>query len=934
MFSLVQFFASPPTGSLIYEVSYNPWWIVVSVLIAIFSSYAALISLERISNNVDRTSRLIWTVVSALTLGTGIWAMHFIGMLAIQLPCGIHYDPLITLISMIPGMLAGGVPIAAVWKSGKKPLPIFPASLLLAAGIGTMHYTGMAAMEMAGFLRYSPPLFSLSILVAIVLSYIALRIRNSIYLSGKRRLWMVAVVLGGAAAAMHYTGMAATYFVSGDVGAQPPGVFSPNMLAMIVAITSLFLTLIVLSLSTISRIRGYECALRQENEKTYAILRNASDGIHILDYDGNVIEASDSFCNMLGYGRDEVIGMNVSQWDVHFADQGALMSVVRSQFERKERTQFETKHRRKDGTLLDVEISGYPIAIEGRNVLFNSSRDITRRKEDEQNTRIAATAFNTQEGMMVTDAKARILKVNKAFTEITGYAPEEVIGKNPNILSSRRQDASFYESMWKRIAESGFWSGEVWNKKKNGELYPEQLTITVVKNDDGLVTNYVGSLVNIAERKLSEGRIQQLAYYDQLTGLPNRQLFQDRLDQSSKKISRSKSSLALLFIDLDRFKEVNDTLGHVKGDLLLIEAARRIRQHVREADTFSRLGGDEFAIILPEYGDESSIDRIVENVLDEMSMPFDLGDGAVGRISCSIGIALFPQDAESTQDLVKHADQAMYAAKEAGRNRFSYFTPLMQQEAREKLEFKNDLSYALSREELEVHYQPIVNLASGQIVKAEALLRWHHPTRGSVSPAQFIPLAEEFGLIIELGNWVFLQVIAAVMDWRDRLGYEVQVSVNCSPVEFDKHDFKWIELLKAAGLEGGAITMEITEGLLLKESKQVMARLIECRNYGIEVSIDDFGTGYSALSYLNQFDIDYLKIDQSFVRNLTTDKSSKALVEAIIVMAHKLGIKTIAEGVETEVQRDILQAFSCDFAQGYLYSRPVPAKEFEKLITE
>ena len=565
--------------------------------------------------------------------------------------------------------------------------------------------------------------------------------------------------------------------------------------------------------------------------------------------------------------------------------------------------------------------------------LVGMVHDITDLRKNEAKLRLAASAFESQDGMIITDSKANILSVNQAFSRITGYSAEEVIGKNPNILHSGRQDAGFYQTMWKIIQDTGRWSGEIWNKRKSGESYLEHLTIAAVKDDGGRVTNYVGSLLDITEQKQSQDRIQQLAYYDQLTGLPNRQLFRDRLEQDMKRVIRVKSSLALLFIDLDRFKEVNDTLGHDKGDILLNEAARRIRQHVRDSDTIARLGGDEFAIILPEYGDESSIDRVVQDVQRELETQFDLGDDNMVQISCSIGIVFYPQDANNIEDLLKHADQAMYAAKDAGRNRFSYFTPKMQQIARERLELRNDLRDALSRGEMEVHYQPIVELSSGRIVKAEALLRWHHPKRGTVSPALFIPLAEEFGIIHDLGNWVLMQSISAAADWRNRLGCEIQVSVNRSPAEFDKQEFLWIEALEAAGLPGSAITMEITEGLLIKKSELVQARLLECRNHGIEVSIDDFGTGYSALSYLKQFDIDYLKIDQSFVRNLTRDESDKALVEAIIVMAHKLKLRTIAEGVETEEQRNQLHAFGCDYVQGYLYSKPVPVHKFEALIT-
>lgn len=558
---------------------------------------------------------------------------------------------------------------------------------------------------------------------------------------------------------------------------------------------------------------------------------------------------------------------------------------------------------------------------------------VLERKHDEEALRIAAIAFESQQGMMITDANANILRVNRAFTQITGYSTDDLVSRNPRMLKSGKQGAEFYASMWESIRQNGHWSGEIWDRKKNGEIFPEHLSIMTVKDANGQVTNYVASIVDITERKNAEEKIQQLAYYDQLTGLPNRQLFRDRLEQEIRRVVRNRSSLALLFIDLDRFKEVNDTLGHHKGDLLLVEAARRIRQHVRETDTFARLGGDEFTIILPEYGESTSIERVVQSVLSEMARPFDLGEGGVGHISCSVGIAVYPQDAGSIEDLLKHTDQAMYAAKRGGRNQFSYFTPTMQQKMRERMDLKNDLREALSRGELEVYYQPIVELASGRIEKAEALLRWNHPKLGQVSPALFIPLAEEFGIIHDIGNWVLMQAISAGLDWRERLGREVQVSVNRSPVEFERKGFRWPEMLEGIGAPGRILTMEITEGLLLKDSGFFREQLLECRNSGIEVSIDDFGTGYSALSYLKKFDIDYLKIDRAFIRDLANDMSDKALVEAIIVMAHKLGIRTIAEGVETEVQRDLLRFFGCDYVQGYLYSRPLPSRDFEKLLT-
>lgn len=427
-------------------------------------------------------------------------------------------------------------------------------------------------------------------------------------------------------------------------------------------------------------------------------------------------------------------------------------------------------------------------------------------------------------------------------------------------------------------------------------------------------------------------KLLRMSSYDPLTGLPNRNLFYDRLAQEIKQVNRKESTLSLLLIDLDRFKEVNDTLGHHTGDLLLVESARRISGCVREADTIARLGGDEFIIILPELNGSHHVERVAQQIIQELSKPFTLENDTVYN-SASIGIAVYPDDAHDIESLLKHVDQAMYVAKAEGRNRFGYFTESMQQEVREKQALTLDLRQALSRNELQVHYQPIVELGSGKIFKAEALLRWNHPTRGLVSPSDFIPLAEETGLIHEIGEWVFHEVIDSMKRWHDQFGRIIQISVNKSPVQFERSQPEgWLNKMEKMGLPGNGIIVEITEGLLLKESPKAKQRLLEFRNRGIEVSIDDFGTGFSALSYLKQFDIDYLKIDRSFIQDLELDGNDRALTEAIIVMAHKLGIKTIAEGVETEGQRDLLKSFGCDYVQGFFYSPAVPASKFEEVI--
>ncbi|MBU1424657.1 MAG: EAL domain-containing protein [Gammaproteobacteria bacterium] len=453
-------------------------------------------------------------------------------------------------------------------------------------------------------------------------------------------------------------------------------------------------------------------------------------------------------------------------------------------------------------------------------------------------------------------------------------------------------------------------------------------------DEQGNKYKLTGVSQDITEKKRSEETIWQQANFDPLTDLPNRRMFQDRLEQELKKSHRDKSPLALMFIDLDKFKEVNDTMGHDKGDILLVEAARRIAQCVRESDTVARIGGDEFTVILSELDDTSSVERIAQSIIDALVAPFQL-DEDVAFVSASIGITLYPNDATNLEMLMSNADQAMYASKSAGRNRFSYFTHSLQEAALNRMHLINDLRSALSDDQLRLHYHPIVELDSGSIHKAEALLRWQHPERGLINPAEFVMLAEESGMIIDIGNWVFREAVQQVQRLRAIHHPEFQISVNKSPVQFrndERHFQDWIPHLQQLGLPGQCISIEITEGLLLDATATVKSKLLDLRDAGIQVALDDFGTGYSSLSYLKKFDIDYIKIDRSFVRNLTATSNDMALCEAIIVMAHKLGLKVIAEGIETATQRHLLTAAGCDYGQGYFFSRPVPSHEFETLL--
>lgn len=557
------------------------------------------------------------------------------------------------------------------------------------------------------------------------------------------------------------------------------------------------------------------------------------------------------------------------------------------------------------------------------------------RRDAEKSLRLAASVYNaSNEGIMIVDANNFIIATNPAFTVITGYLQEEVVGKDPSILKSGYHDISFYQAMWQDINVDGYWQGEIWDKRKNGEIYPKWLTISTVFNEDRTIQQRVAMFTDISQKREAENLIWRQANFDMLTKLPNRQMFHDRLEQYIKKANRVARPLALIFLDLDRFKEINDTLGHDIGDALLRDAAQRLSSSVRETDTVARLGGDEFTIILSDLDDLGSVSRVAQEILRKLSEPFLLGSEVV-YISASIGITLYPEDATEIDVLLKNADQAMYAAKNLGRNRYSYFTPSMQQAAQHRMQIANDLRVALSRNQFWIAYQPIVDLPTGQIRKAEALLRWQHPTKGFISPKEFIPIAEDTGLINEIGNWVFRQAAKQVKVWRHSLHPEFQISINKSPVQFyneGEAHLAWYDHLKELDMTGQSVVVEITEGLLLDAHPLVTDRLLEFRDAGIQVAIDDFGTGYSALSYLKKFDIDYLKIDQSFIRNLTSGSDDMALCEAIIVMAHKLGMQVIAEGVETEQQKELLIAAGCNYAQGYLFSKPVPAEELEKLF--
>jgi diguanylate cyclase (GGDEF)-like protein/PAS domain S-box-containing protein len=557
------------------------------------------------------------------------------------------------------------------------------------------------------------------------------------------------------------------------------------------------------------------------------------------------------------------------------------------------------------------------------------------RRLAEQNLRIAAIAFESQEGMLVTDANRVILRVNRAFTRITGYTEKEVIGKHPGVLSSGRHDVDFYAEMWESINRTGAWEGEVWNRRKNGEVYPEYLTFTVVKDSDGIVMNYVATLIDITLRKTAAEEIQQLAFYDPLTGLPNRRLLMDRLKQALASSARGDRNGALLFIDLDHFKTLNDTLGHDVGDLLLQQVAERLTSCVREADTVARLGGDEYVVVLEKLGASTfevaaQVEIIGAKILAALNQPYQLASHEYHNTP-SIGVTLFSGHELGVDELLKQADIAMYQAKMVGRNALRFFDPLMQDAINTRADLERELRKALGNQQFQLYYQiQVDNL--GHALGAEALIRWIHPERGMVSPLHFIPLAEDTGLILPIGQWVLETACAQLKRWQQSvLTRDLVLSVNVSAKQFRQADF--VAQVQAAvqrhAINPTLLKLELTESLLLENVEDVIATMSLLKGIGVRFALDDFGTGYSSLQYLKRLPLDQLKIDQSFVRDIISDSSDQAIVHTIISMAQSLNLDIIAEGVEAIEQRQFLLNRGCMSFQGYLFGRPVPIMQFE-----
>ncbi len=687
---------------------------------------------------------------------------------------------------------------------------------------------------------------------------------------------------------------------------------------------------VVVVVRDITPLKEAQQQLQLSEEKFAKAFHSSPDGLLISrQSDGLLVEINDGFSRITGYHSSLSLDrttLDLGIWVDLNERQQLLEQLNRDGFVK----DFTSHIRRRDGQIRLCEISSRPLPIGGEDCMLTIARDITERHQMQEKLQLAATVFeSTAEGVLITDTRQRINAVNRAFSEITGYSESEAIGETPRLLASGLHDSAFYAAMWYQLTAEGHWQGEISNRRKNGEIYPSWLTISAVRNRDKFITHFVAVFADISSLKQAQARLDYQAHHDPLTGLPNRTLFESRLHAALAHSKEAKSLGAVLFLDLDRFKHINDSLGHPVGDLLLKGIAHRLKDNLRDIDTVARLGGDEFIILLPGLQTGSDAETIATKLLNSFSAPFQAGEHEF-FISTSIGTALFPDDGADVATLVKNADAAMYRSKAKGRNRVESYTRDLTAQASERIALEHELRRAIERNEFTLSYQPKLSLLTERLVGAEALIRWNHPTFGDVPPERFIPLAEENGMILQIGEWVLENACQQLHQWNQTYDVFGPLSVNLAGAQLRQpnlvHHIE--QLLTQYQLQPGCLQLEITENFIMSQTEEALSVLHRLKKLGVQLAIDDFGTGYSSLSYLKRLPLDILKIDQSFVRGLPDDPHDAAIVRAIIALGRSMQLTVIAEGVENLEQQQFLADEGCEQIQGYIVSLPLPPEEF------
>jgi len=693
---------------------------------------------------------------------------------------------------------------------------------------------------------------------------------------------------------------------------------------------------IISILEDITDRKNIENKLEKSTAQFKAIFNAISDAAVFVDTNRHIVMINPSVTDNFGYNLDELQGKS-SEVLYENVEDYQLLAHSRFNIDANANSQlYEMTYRRKDGTVFIGETQGTKVEDEHGDVIgfIGIFRDISERKKTEQRLRLSQKIFeDTAKSILVTDTNSIVIDANDAFCDMTGYTRAELIGQTPKLLQSGRHSNQFYRKMWYALKETGYWKGEIWDQKKNGDEFPAWSTISVVKDQDGKPINYVAILSDITEIKQSEKRLEYLAHYDHLTKLPNRMLFNDRLNMAIARAQRHNEKLAVMYIDLDGFKQVNDSLGHKSGDNLLIDVANRLSKCIRDEDSISRLGGDEFAIIVSDLGDIDFLHILSKRIRSELAISLSY-EGREIRVTGSIGVAIFPSNGTDEETLLRHADQAMYYAKQLGKNTYQFFDPTIKADILNRINMGSDLRSAIKNDEFFILFQPKYDMKKNRVVGVEALVRWRHPERGVLLPEEFIPFAEDSDLIIAIGQKVIDLVFHQAQRWNAMGSNALPIAINISAREFRYYSFveNIQNMLKETNLPANLIELEVTESLLMENIENTIFMLHQLKDIGFRISIDDFGTGYSSLSYLKKLPVDTLKIDRSFVTDISDSSDDREIISAILSMANSLNLHVIAEGVENIEQLNFLHSNCCNEIQGYLLSKPVPFDQLSTVI--
>lgn len=953
------------------DKQYDVYLVLGSLIISFLTSFLAIAFANFIVWHKKSASQW-WLFAAALNLGLGIWAMHFVGMLALHLDTAVAFEPIRTIVSALIPVAAS---YAAFWiilshQYNSNFDRLLFGTFVLGSGIACMHYLGMDAMQMFPQIVYDPILFFLSLIIAYVASFIGLKFFSKSLETSNRTIFSISnifssMVIGVAVTGMHYTGMAAAEFdYNSYCTVLEEGIRFGNLaLLVIVAIMSLLLfSFLILAYEqhveqkeqaknrlmlehVTSEVARRTAELEYQTTMNERLLETMDAIVVVLDKNGFIKQFNLAAQHITGYATHEVKDRPV--WETLIPQH--LVADVKKRFSNlpsslPNKWQYDLLIRQ--GGVVTIDWHNSVLLDENGEVLFIicTGLDITQAIKDQEALKLSAVAFETQEAMVVTDASGAVLKVNQAFEDITGYSLSEVKGKTMKVLQSGRHDKAFYRAMWACIINQGYWHGEIWNRRKNGEIYPEWLRITQVLGKDNQVINYIGSFADISQRKQIEQELEFLAFYDSITQLPNRRLFTDRLEQTVKANHSTKQHLALMFIDLDNFKHINDTFGHAFGDELLAVFSSFVKELVPNSVTLSRFGGDEFVILFTELSESYEtaafqIEHMAQIILDSLADGLDVRQQNV-YISTSIGIAVSDCSKDDAGSLLMKADTAMYQAKAMGKNTFRFYTDLIGDNMAERFKMEVALRHDLTltkevNSPLSVVYQPQYN-KDKKLIGAEALVRWNSAELGVISPVDFINVAEESGLIDDLGMFVVHRVLSDIqqMEWLFNESSLDHISINLSIKQLTNPNLTERLLLafEEHQVLSSKVRFEFTESAFLDNALDPKALFAEMSEEGFSFSLDDFGTGFSSLSYLKDLPISELKIDKSFVDGIPSDDSDMTICSATISMAQKLGLEVVAEGVETQEQFDWLAQQGCNLLQGYLMSRPLPYAEFVLLL--